>query len=172
MTGKERRDSIIKMISGKSPVSGGSLSKSLDVSRQIIVSDIALLRAEGYDIISTNRGYFLNSPSGATIAVKVNHTDEQTEDELNTIVDLGGTVIDVFVHHKVYGKISADLNIRSRRNVKEFIENIKSGKSTPLKNITSNYHYHTISAENEEVLNIIVEELKNKGYLVEESRYF
>lgn len=170
MTGKERRDSIIKMISGKSPVSGGSLSKSLDVSRQIIVSDIALLRAEGYDIISTNRGYFLNSPSGATIVVKVNHTDEQTEDELNTIVDLGGTVIDVFVHHKVYGKISADLNIRSRRNVKEFIENIKSGKSTPLKNITSNYHYHTISAENEEVLNIIVEELKNKGYLVEESK--
>lgn len=169
MTGKERRDSIIKMISGKSPVSGGSLSKSLDVSRQIIVSDIALLRAEGYDIISTNRGYFLNSPSGATIVVKVNHTDEQTEDELNTIVDLGGTVIDVFVHHKVYGKISADLNIRSRRNVKEFIENIKSGKSTPLKNITSNYHYHTISAENEEVLNIIAEELKNKGYLVEES---
>ncbi|MDY6328117.1 MAG: transcription repressor NadR [Lachnospiraceae bacterium] len=170
MTGKERRDSIIKMISGKSPVSGGSLSKSLDVSRQIIVSDIALLRAEGYDIISTNRGYFLNSPSGATIIVKVNHTDEQTEDELNTIVDLGGTVIDVFVHHKVYGKISADLDIRSRRNVKEFIENIKSGKSTPLKNITSNYHYHTISAENEEILNIIVEELKNKGYLVEEGR--
>jgi len=170
MTGKERRDSIIKMISGKSPVSGGSLSKSLDVSRQIIVSDIALLRAEGYDIISTNRGYFLNSPSGATIVVKVNHTDEQTEDELNTIVDLGGTVIDVFVHHKVYGKISADLDIRSRRNVKEFIENIKSGKSTPLKNITSNYHYHTISAENEEILNIIVEELKNKGYLVEEGR--
>ena len=170
MTGKERRDSIIKMISGKSPVSGGSLSKSLDVSRQIIVSDIALLRAEGYDIISTNRGYFLNSPSGATIVVKVNHTDEQTEDELNTIVDLGGTVIDVFVHHKVYGKISADLNIRSRRNVKEFIENIKSGKSTPLKNITSNYHYHTIAAENEEVLNIIMEELKNKGYLVDESR--
>ena len=170
MTGKERRDSIIKMISGKSPVSGGSLSKSLDVSRQIIVSDIALLRAEGYDIISTNRGYFLNSPSGATIVVKVNHTDEQTEDELNTIVDLGGTVIDVFVHHKVYGKISADLDIRSRRNVKEFIENIKIGKSTPLKNITSNYHYHTISAENEEILNIIVEELKNKGYLVEEGR--
>ena len=170
MTGKERRDSIIKMISGKSPVSGGSLSKSLDVSRQIIVSDIALLRAEGYDIISTNRGYFLNSPSGATIIVKVNHTDEQTEDELNTIVDLGGTVIDVFVHHKVYGKISADLDIRSRRNVKELIENIKSGKSTPLKNITSNYHYHTISAENEEILNIIVEELKNKGYLVEEGR--
>ena len=170
MTGKERRDSIIKMISGKSPVSGGSLSKSLDVSRQIIVSDIALLRAEGYDIISTNRGYFLNSPSGATIIIKVNHTDEQSEDELNTIVDLGGTVIDVFVHHKVYGKISADLDIRSRRNVKEFIENIKSGKSTPLKNITSNYHYHTISAENEEILNIIVEELKNKGYLVEEGR--
>lgn len=169
MTGKERRDSIIKMISDKSPISGGSLSKSLDVSRQIIVSDIALLRAEGYDIISTNRGYFLNSPSGATIVVKVNHTDEQTEDELNTIVDLGGAVIDVFVHHKVYGKISADLNIRSRRNVKEFIENIKSGKSTPLKNITSNYHYHTISAENEEVLNIIVEELKNKGYLVKEN---
>lgn len=166
MTGKERRESIIKIISGKSPVSGGSLSKTLNVSRQIIVSDIALLRAEGYDIISTNRGYLLNSPAGCTLVIKVNHTDEQTEDELNTIVDLGGTVINVFVNHKVYGTISADLNIRSRRNVSEFINNIKSGKSTPLKNITSNYHYHTISAENENILKIITEELNKKGYLV------
>lgn len=167
MTGKERRESIIKIISGKSPVSGGSLSKTLNVSRQIIVSDIALLRAEGYDIISTNRGYLLNSPAGSTLIIKVNHTDEQTEDELNTIVDLGGTVINVFVNHKVYGTISADLNIRSRRNVNEFINNIKSGKSTPLKNITSNYHYHTISAENENILKIITDELRKKGYLID-----
>ncbi len=168
MTGEERRNSILNMIcSSKLAVSGGKLSKSLEVSRQIIVSDIALLRASGHDIISTNRGYLINLPSGTTAVIKVNHTDEQTEDELNTIVDLGGTVLDVFVNHKVYGKISADLNIRSRRNVSEFMSGIRSGKSTPLKNITSNYHYHTITAENSDIIEMIKDELRIKKYLIE-----
>ena len=127
MSGEERRTSILNIIcNSKTPISGGKLSKELNVSRQIIVSDIALLRASGYDIISTNRGYVINNPSGISSIIKVNHTDEQIEDELNTIVDLGGTVVDVFVNHKVYGLISANLNIRSRRNVMEFINGIKS----------------------------------------------
>lgn len=167
MSGEERRTSILNIIcNSKTPISGGKLSKELNVSRQIIVSDIALLRASGYDIISTNRGYVINNPSGISFIIKVNHTDEQIEDELNTIVDLGGTVVDVFVNHKVYGRISANLNIRSRRNVMEFINGIKSGKSTPLKNITSNYHYHTITAESNDIIKLIKEELNNKGYLI------
>ena len=167
MSGEERRTSILNIIcNSKTPISGGKLSKELNVSRQIIVSDIALLRASGYDIISTNRGYVINNPSGISFIIKVNHTDEQIEDELNTIVDLGGTVVDVFVNHKVYGRISANLNIRSRRNVMEFINGIKSGKSTPLKNITSNYHYHTITAESNDIIELIKEELNNKGYLI------
>ena len=167
MSGEERRTSILNIIcNSKTPISGGKLSKELNVSRQIIVSDIALLRASGYDIISTNRGYVINNPSGISSIIKVNHTDEQIEDELNTIVDLGGIGVDVFVNHKVYGLISANLNIRSRRNVMEFINGIKSGKSTPLKNITSNYHYHTITAESNDIIELIKEELNNKGYLI------
>ena len=102
-----------------------------------------------------------------TRVFKVNHTDEQLEDELCTIVDLGGNVVDVAVHHRIYGHLEAPLGLNSRKKVKEFIEDIKSGKSSPLKNITSNYHYHTIEAENEETLDSIETMLRAKHYLVE-----
>lgn len=97
---------------------------------------------------------------------KVSHTDEEMEDELNTIVDMGGKVIDVFINHKVYGRIRAELNIDSRRQVEEFLETIYSGKSSPLKNITSNYHYHTIEADSEKTFELIEKALKEKNYLV------
>lgn len=169
MNGAERRKQILRLISaGKEPVSGSKLATELDVSRQIIVQDIALLKAEGHEILSTNRGYIINKSNICTRIFKVHHTDEQTEDELTTIVDLGGTVVDVFVWHRVYGKITADLNISSRRNVWQCIEGLKSGKSTPLKNITSGYHYHTVSADSEETLDLIENSLKEKQYLAPE----
>ena len=96
---------------------------------------------------------------------KLHHTTEQTEDELNTIVDLGGTVVDVFVWHKVYGKIAAPLNIFSRLHVKQFIEGVRSGKSSELMNITGGYHYHTIRADSEEILDSIENALENKGFI-------
>lgn len=168
MTGLERRQKIIRMIQESgTPVSGKELAKNCDVSRQVIVQDIALIRAAGYEIISTNRGYILNAPHTATRVFKVSHTDEQLEDELCSIVDLGGKVVDVIVNHRVYGRLEAPLGINSRKKVKEFIEDIKSGKSSPLKNITSNYHYHTIEAENEETLDSIEAMLRAKHYLVE-----
>lgn len=168
MTGLERRQKIIRMIQESgTPVSGKELAKTCDVSRQVIVQDIALIRAAGYEIISTNRGYILNAPHTATRVFKVSHTDEQLEDELCAIVDLGGKVVDVIVNHRVYGRLEAPLGISSRKKVKEFIADIKSGKSSPLKNITSNYHYHTIEAENEETLDSIEEMLRAKKYLVE-----
>ena len=168
MTGSDRRQEILKNIKESDrPVSGSKLAKDYDVSRQVIVQDIALLRASGFDIISTNRGYVLEGQTCAERVFKVRHTDEQLETELCTIVDLGGQVKNVMVNHKVYGHIEAELGITSRRKVKEFLEDIESGKSTPLKNITSDYHYHTVTADSEETLGLIEDELRKLGFLVE-----
>ena len=168
MTGSDRRQEILKNIKESDrPVSGSKLAKDYDVSRQVIVQDIALLRASGYDIISTNRGYVLEGQTCAERVFKVRHTDEQLETELCTIVDLGGQVKNVMVNHKVYGHIEAELGITSRRKVKEFLADIESGKSTPLKNITSDYHYHTVTADSEETLGMIEEEQRKLGFLVE-----
>ena len=168
MTGSDRRQEILKNIKESDrPVSGSKLAKDYEVSRQVIVQDIALLRASGYDIISTNRGYVLEGQTCAERVFKVRHTDAQLETELCTIIDLGGQVKNVMVNHKVYGHIEAELGITSRRKVKEFLADIKSGKSTPLKNITSDYHYHTVTADSEETLDLIEDELRKLGFLVE-----
>ncbi len=169
MTGSDRREKIIEKIkTNKTPVSGRELASFYHVSRQIIVQDIALIRAAGYDIISTNRGYILNVPQTSSRIFKVKHTDEQMEEELCAIVDLGGCVEDVVVKHRVYGRMEAFLGINSRRKVAEFLEGIRNGKSSPLKNITSDYHYHNVSADSEQTLDMIEEMLKKKGILVEE----
>lgn len=168
MTGVERRDLITELIKkSEKPVSGSALASKFNVSRQVIVQDIALIRAAGYDIISTNRGYILSGSKTVSRAFKVKHTDDMIQDELHTIVDLGGAVVNVFVEHRVYGHVEAALSIDSRRKVAEFIKDIKSGKSSPLKNITSDYHFHTIEADSEENLNMIEDALRRKGFLVE-----
>ena len=126
-----------------------------------------MIRASGYDIISTNRGYILNTVKSARRVYKVQHTDEQLEDELCAIVDLGGFVKNVMVNHRVYGRIEVELNVGSRRRAAEFMDDIRNGKSSPLKNITSDYHYHTVTADKEEILDLIEDMLREKGYLVE-----
>lgn len=135
------------------------------VSRQIIVRDIAILKNSGYDILSTHNGYIIQKSPLKERVFKVRHTTEQTEDELNLIVDLGGTVVDVFVWHKVYGRVSAKLNIFSRLQVKQFIEGVRTGKSTELMNITGGYHYHTVRADSEEALDNIGKALEERGYI-------
>lgn len=167
MTGQERRYDMIEMIrNSEKPVSGTALAKEFAVSRQVIVQDIALIRAAGYEVLSTHRGYLLGHKGAVTRIFKVSHTDEEIADELNLIVDLGGKVLDVQINHKVYGRMKADLGIHSRKQVQDFMEEIRSGKSSPLKNITSNYHYHTVEADSEEVLDLIGKELNKRGYLV------
>ena len=180
MTGEERRAEIFHTIeTSDSPISGTALAKKYNVSRQVIVQDIALLRAAHKEIYSTPRGYILMSASTITKAeapivstlprrvFQVAHTDEQIEDELNTIVDNGGRVIDVFIKHEVYGSLKADLPIHCRRHVQEFMADLQTGKSRPLKNLTSgNIHYHTVEADNEQTLDFIENELFNKGYLI------
>ena len=166
--GDIRREKIIEIMSNqKEPVSGSDLAKKFGVSRQVIVQDIALIRAAGHDIISTNRGYILQTPATVSRVFKVNHTDEQLEEELCSIVDMGGCVENVMINHRVYGHMEAELHINSRRKVMEFIGDIKSGKSSPLKNITSNYHYHKVSADSEETLDMIEEVLRQKEILIE-----
>lgn len=172
MTGEDRRNEIVERIrNSETPVSGRALAAAFDVSRQVIVQDIALIRAAGHNILSTNRGYIINEPNAVRRVFKVRHTDDQLEEELNAIVDLGGRVRDVMVNHRVYGRLTADLDISSRRKAAEFLADIRNGKSSPLKNITSDYHYHTIEADSEQTLDMIASMLKEKGFLVEEKQH-
>ncbi|MEE1064700.1 MAG: transcription repressor NadR [Acutalibacteraceae bacterium] len=169
MKADERRKGIATLLmSAEKPVSGAELSAQFGVSRQIIVQDISVLKASGYNILPTYYGYVVHASPLVERIFKVRHTTEQTEDELNCIVDLGGTVVDVFVWHKVYGKVEAKLNIFSRLHVKQFIEGVRSGKSSELMNITGGYHYHTVRAESEDILDSIEKELKERKYIVPE----
>lgn len=167
MTGTQRRADIVRQIqNSETPVSGARLAAMYQVSRQVIVQDIALIRASGYDILSTNRGYILQGTAEVSRIFKVRHTNEQLEEELCAIVDMGGCVENVMINHRVYGKLEAPLHVDSRRKVAAFMQDIKNGKSSPLLNITSGYHYHRVTADSEQTLDIVEEVLREKGFLV------
>ena len=169
MKAHDRRKAIVNLLlSSNEAVSGTTLSDEFGVSRQIIVQDIAVLKGSGYEILSTHNGYIVQQSPLKERIFKLHHTTEQTEDELNTIVDLGGTIVDVFVWHKVYGKMVAPLNIFSRLHVKQFIEGVRSGKSTELMNITGGYHYHTVRADTDNILDTIETVLNDKGFIAPE----
>ncbi|MDD7362646.1 MAG: transcription repressor NadR [Peptoniphilus sp.] len=166
-TKKERLDALQNHLSkAEKPVSGEELAKMFDVSRQVIVQDISLLRAKNVPILSTNRGYYMESAPGFRRVFKCKHRDDQIIEELNTIVDLGAVVEDVYVEHRIYGKISATMNVKSRKDVQNFMNNIYDSVSTPLKNITNGYHFHTVLAEDEETLDDVQDMLNQKGFLV------
>ena len=155
MEGDSRRDKIIAMLNqAPEPLSGAALAKQLKVSRQVIVQDIALLRAYDKNILSTNKGYILYQPETKAVykrTVSVMHTDGQMQDELYAIVDCGAHVLDVVVEHEVYGQITADLFLRSRTDVDEFIEKIAKSKAQPLKTLTNGAHLHTVEPDSEDV---------------------
>ena len=172
VSGKERREQIIKILNNSNmPVPGTDLAKQLGVSRQVIVQDMALIRANGIDVMATNRGYVIQETKEQRRVFKVIHTDGEVEEELNLFVDLGAKVEDVFVYHKVYGVIKVPMNIKSRLDVRKYMDEINGGKSTNLMNLTSNYHYHTILAEDEQTLDIVQEELQKKGFLAKLQDY-
>lgn len=172
MDGDVRRERILHMLSqAQNPISGAEFSRQLGVSRQIIVQDIALLRAVNKNILSTNKGYLLFSNGNAgrikkTVCVK--HTNEEILDELCTIVDLGGRVLDVVVEHEIYGQITVDLLVFTRQDAIEFVEKVKRNNNRPLNELTNGRHMHTIEAESEKVLDQIVKSLDQKGYLVKD----
>lgn len=170
MKNTERRKYILDLLmQDKRAISGDELSERFDVSRQIIVKDIKCLREEGHEILSTHFGYVLRMIPRNCRDFKVKHTTEETEEELKLIVSLGGTVENVYVWHKVYGKIEAHLGIFSMTQIKDFMEGVRTGKSTELMNITGGYHYHTVKAENEEALDRIEKALKDNGFIVLET---
>ena len=170
--GNTRRKEIIAYLSTKQePVNGTELARRFDVSRQVIVQDIALLRAENREILSTNKGYVLYQPidkrGGCTAVIMTQHTAEQTIEEMRTIVEYGGHMLDVFIDHDLYGQIRADLVINDLEDAEELCRKMENSKSRPLKELTGDCHYHTISAPSEKVIRLIREELKEKGILIE-----
>lgn len=167
MSAENRRETIIGALKTAGvAVSGADLARQCQVSRQMIVQDISWLRAAGYQILSTTKGYLLQDSPALTRTVQVQHTDEQIEDELNTIVDLGGTVLDVSVHHDIYGDLKAPLYVSSRRQVQEFLHSLQKRRANPLKNLTADIHCHTIEADSEQILTLIEQALQQKGYLL------
>ncbi len=169
MKAEDRRKEIALYLMSKSePSSGTELAERFHVSRQIIVQDIALLKAQGYEVVSTHYGYVIQKSPLVERVFKLFHKREQTREELLTIVNNGGTVVDDFVWHKVYGRIEAKLNIFSEYHIDKFLEGVRTGKSTELMDITGGYHYHTVRADSEETLKTIEDALKSKGFLVAE----
>ena len=171
LDGNARREAIVEYLSSKtSPVSGTELAKCFGVSRQIIVQDIALLRAENRNILSTNKGYVLFHPqekrSGCTAVIQVKHSAEQTLEEMRAIVDYGGSMLDVFIDHDLYGQIRVDLVINDLNDAEEFCNKMNQSSSKPLKALTEDCHYHTIKAPSEKALELIMKELKEKDILL------
>lgn len=169
MKGEERRDKILHLLkNNQRPLKGGELSEQFDVSRQIIVQDIALLRAEGSDIIATPQGYMLisSNPGSVKRVIAVKHNEKDMEDELKTIVNMGGRVLDVTIEHKIYGEITGRLQLKSLFDVEEFMKKIKYGDSRPLSQLTQGIHIHTIEAEDNNIMDRIIQALKEKGYLI------
>ena len=174
-SGEARREKILAALrESEGPLSGGALAERCGVSRQVVVTDVALLRTRGEKIVSTNRGYVLaaeDAPGRPTRLFKCRHTAEQTADELTCVVDLGGCVEDVFVNHRVYGKVSSELGVGSRRDVGRFMTELASGVSAPLLEVTSGYHFHHVSARSEQDLDEIGRALAERSYLVELTDY-
>jgi len=168
MNGEKRRENIIDLLMrSESPLSGLYLAKLFNVSRQVIVQDIALLRAKNHDILPTNCGYLLKKEHKPQKLLCVAHNDESILDELFTIVDLGGRVVDVRIEHQTYGHFVAELNIKSRKDAEELVKSFLSGKGSPLKNLTNDKHWHLVQADSEDDLYLIENELRKKGYLCE-----
>lgn len=169
---RSRRDMILDTLKcGEQPVSASALAEKFHVSRQIVVGDIALLRAGGAPIIATPRGYLLESagtaPDTFTIACRHN-TPELLLDELYTIVDNGAVAVDVIVEHPVYGQIVGQLQVSSRFDADKFAETIANSKAAPLSQITDGIHLHTIRCSDPQKIERIKRLLKEKGILISE----
>jgi len=165
-TTEKRRAAILeRLLDSEEPVSAKVFAIDYHVSRQVIVHDIAVLRATRPDIISTNRGYLIRAPRICSREFKVMHHDDQVEQELTLIVDFGGRVRNVSISHRIYGRITAELHISSRQDVRRFLEKIGSSSSRLLGSATMGYHYHLVEADSSETLDLIEKELREAGLL-------
>lgn len=165
-----RREKIVQRLEkAEGPVSATLLAKELGVSRQIIVGDIALLRAAEHAITATPRGYILErqeSERGRRFTIACRHDRAQLRDELYTIVDFGGGVLDVIVEHPIYGQLAGKLQVFSRYDADQFCNKLDSNQAPPLCDLTGGIHLHTLLCPDEESFFRIEQQLEEKGILV------
>ncbi len=169
MSSKERRRLIHELlIKREEPQKGQDLAKEFKVTRQVIVKDIAILRAEGVDIIATPEGYIIKKKDDFKIRriIAVSHRSDCIEEELTCIVKFGGTIEDVIIEHPLYGEMKGMLMIRTLYDVQNFMKKFKEYKAEPLSTLTGGVHIHTIEADNEETMERIINELKTRNYLI------
>lgn len=169
MRAEERRQAIREFLQkAKQPVSAGALAARFSVSRQIIVGDIALLRAAGADISATPRGYvILRETAGLVRQVAVQHDAAGMEAELNAMVDQGCTVLDVIVEHPIYGQLTGPLQLASRYDVGQFLARCGQPDARPLSELTEGIHLHTLSCPDEASFERVRRELRRLGVLLE-----
>ena len=171
MTGEERRAKILEKLKQQGPpLSGTALAKLFHVSRQVIVQDIALMRAENHGILSTNKGYLYRTGETENAQPKrvfyVKHTKDQVLEEFGIVLELGGKILDVAVEHEIYGQIRVDLLIETEQDAEEFTRRLLNCRDNPLKVLTDDCHYHTVTAPSEKLLDLIQRELMEKGFLL------
>lgn len=168
MKADERRNNIIGMlIKEKKAIKGTTLAENFNVTRQIIVKDIAILRAKGNNIIATPDGYMINDDSSrvkSIIAVK--HSDNAMFDEMEIVVKYGGIIEDVIVEHPIYAEIRGVLRIKNLNDLNKFKKSIEEIEVRPLSLLTDGIHLHTISADSNENMQLIKDELKEKGFIL------
>jgi transcriptional regulator of NAD metabolism len=169
--GEERRALLLKLLKNSpTPLTGSELAAEANVSRQVVVGDMTLLKARKEPIIATSQGYlFMKNDSSDPVFEKIiacSHPPERTEEELNLLVDYGVTVKDVKIVHPVYGDLTASIQVSNRSEVKQFIERVKKTKAAYLLELTNGIHLHTISAASEKALQDAEDALKQANFLV------
>lgn len=168
MTTEERRGAILDRLRSQSgPLSASALARSFSVSRQIIVGDVALLRAAGAQILATPRGYLLSpAPEGLRRTVACLHTQERTGRELELCVDHGCTVQDVIVEHPVYGQLVGELELSSRYEVEQFLRRLEAESARALSVLTDGIHLHTLRCPSQEAFERLCQALEAEGFLI------
>lgn len=170
LSAEQRRAALKDALSASgAPISASALAARFSVSRQVIVGDIALLRASGADISATPRGYIINRDRlGVRHTVACVHSCEDTAKELNIMVDNGCTVVDVIVEHPIYGQISGRLDLSSRYDVSQFVEKLSTQDAPPLSSLTGGVHLHTLICPDEDAYIRVRRELAKENLLFTE----
>ena len=167
MTAEQRRAAVLEALAQSAgPVSASALAGRFGVSRQLIVGDVALLRAGGAAIDATARGYVVQGRQAGLIRrAACRHQASDMAAELQIMVDNGCTVLDVIVEHPVYGQLTGALQLSSRYDVRQFI--LRANAAQPLSLLTEGVHLHTLSCPDEAAFGRVRGELAGAGFLLE-----
>ena len=170
MKAEQRRDAILSRLkSSAAPVSATALAREFGVSRQVVVGDIALLRAYGHEVSATPRGYVLERDTGMLLrTLACTHSAADMRRELEIMVDNGCTVRDVIVEHPIYGQITGSLELKSRYDVNQFVARSAEAEAMPLSALTDGIHLHTLLCPDEEAFERVASELQEAGFLLNE----